>query len=90
MGVRDPEACKSYNDVDRAVIRLTDELLAGTEISAPTWNALTLAFETPQLIELLAVAANWRFFAVYLKAAEVPLDRGVASWPEGKAPQTKI
>jgi len=90
LGVRDPDSCKSYNEIDRAVIRLTDELLAGTEISAPTWDTLTRAFEPPQLIELLAVTANWRFFALYLKAADVPLDPGVASWPEGNAPRTKI
>ncbi len=89
LGVRAPESCRSYNDIDRAVIRLTDELLEGTEISPSTWNTLARAFEAPQLLELLAVTANWRFFAVFLKAAEVPLDSGVASWPEGKAPQTR-
>lgn len=90
MGVRDPQACKSYNDVDRAAIKLTDELLAGTDISRETWATLSRAFEAPQLLELLAVTANWRFFAVMLKAAEVPLDQGVASWPEGKAPTARI
>jgi len=90
LGVRDPESCSSYNDVDRAVLRLTDELLEGTEISPATWNTLASAFEARHLIELLAVAANWRFFAVFLKAAQVPLDSGVPGWPEGKAPQTRI
>jgi alkylhydroperoxidase family enzyme len=90
LGVRDPDSCKSYNDLDRAVIRLTDILLEGTEISADLWGTLTRAFEAPQLVELLAVTANWRFFALYLKAAEVPLDAGVASWPEGKAPTSRI
>lgn len=90
LGVRDPESCRSYSDVDRAVLKLTDELLEGTEISASTWNTLVRAFETPHLIELLAATANWRFFAVFLKAAQVPLDEGVPSWPEGKAPQTWV
>jgi alkylhydroperoxidase family enzyme len=90
LGVRDPESCKSFNEADRAVIKLTDELLQGTEILPATWNTLTRWFEAPQLLELLAVTANWRFFAVLLKAAEVPLDSGVTSWPEGKAPQTRV
>lgn len=90
LGVRDPESCKSYSELDRAVIRLTDELLAGTEISPPTWSTLTRALDTAQLIELLAVTANWRFFALYLKAAGVPLDPGVPGWPEGRAPTSKL
>ena len=90
LGVRAPESCRSYNDVDRAVLALTDELLEGTEISPATWSTLARVFETKHLVELLAVAANWRFFAVFLKAAQVPLDAGVPGWPEGKAPQTRI
>ncbi len=90
LGVRDPDSCKSYSDLDRAVIRLTDALLEGTEIPRDLWRVLTQAFDAPQLIELLAVTANWRFFALYLKAAEVPLDAGVASWPEGRPPASKI
>ncbi len=90
LGVRNPDSCKSFNERDRAVIKLTDELLEGTEISASTWDALTRSFEAPELVELLAVTANWRFFAVFLKAAKVPLDNGVPGWPEGKAPQTRI
>jgi len=90
LGVRDPKSCKSYNETDRAVLRLTEELMRGTEISRATWDTLSKAFDTPQLIELLAVTANWRFFALYLKAAEVPLDSGVPSWPEGKPPRARI
>ena len=90
LGVRDPESCKSFSELDRTVIKLTDELLQGTEISSATWEKLARAFDVPQLLELLAVAANWRFFAVFLKAGEVPLDNGVPSWPEGRAPQTRI
>jgi alkylhydroperoxidase family enzyme len=90
LGVRDPDSCKSYNEIDSAVLRLTDELMCGTEISSATWDTLSKAFDTPRLIELLAVTANWRFFALYLKAAEVPLDNGVPSWPEGKPPSARI
>ncbi len=90
LGVRDPDSCKSYSEVDRAVIKLTDELLEGTEISPATWNTLVRAFETPHLLELLAAAANWRFFAVFLKAAQVPLDSGIPGRPEGKAPKTRV
>ena len=90
LGVRDPDSCTSYNDLDRAVIRLTDALLEGTEIPADLWDTLTRSFEVPQLVELLAVTANWRFFALYLKAARVPLDAGVPSWPEGKAPASRL
>ncbi|HYB92001.1 MAG TPA: carboxymuconolactone decarboxylase family protein [Candidatus Binataceae bacterium] len=90
LGVRDPDSCESYNEIDRAVILLVDTLLAGTEIPAGLWGTLTRALEVPQLIELLAVTGTWRLFALYFKAAEVPLDPGVAGWPEGKAPTSRI
>lgn len=86
LGVRDPAACKSYNEVDRAVIAMTDELLDHSEVSPKTWAVLERAFSTAELVELLLVAGNWRMVAGFLKGAKVPLDPGVPSWPEGRAP----
>jgi alkylhydroperoxidase family enzyme len=86
LGIRDPDNCPAYSEIDRAVIRMADELLDKSEVSSGTWTTLQKAFSNEELVELLLVAGFWRMIAGYLKTAKVPLDEGVASWPEGKAP----
>ena len=86
LGVRDPDSCRSYSETDRAVIRAVDELLEKSEVSAATWSTLEKSFSRGELVELLLVAGFWRMIAGFLKTAKVPLDAGVPSWPEGKAP----
>jgi alkylhydroperoxidase family enzyme len=86
LGVRDPGNCPAYSEIDRAVIRMADELLDNSEVSAETWSILEKAFSSEELVELLLVAGFWRMIAGYLKTAKVPLDADVPGWPEGKAP----
>lgn len=86
LGVRDPERCKAYSEVDRAVIRMADELHERAEVSPATWAVLEKAFKREELVELLLAAGFWRMIAGFLKTAKVPLDEDVPSWPEGKAP----
>ena|SRR5437667_2798166 len=87
LGVRDPDHCRGYSEIDRAVIRMADELLENSEVSPETWSTLRKAFPDEELVELLMVAGFWRMIAGYLKSAKVPLDSDVPSWPEGKAPK---
>ncbi|HTW88398.1 MAG TPA: hypothetical protein VMD75_10370, partial [Candidatus Binataceae bacterium] len=87
LGVRDPDRCPLYSDVDRAIIKMTDELLDGFEISPATRAILQRSFTPEQFVELLLAVSNWRLFAIFLKNVEVPLDPGTPGWPEGKAPQ---
>jgi alkylhydroperoxidase family enzyme len=86
LGVRDPERCTSFGEVDRAVLRMTDELLDRSCVSDETWRVLESAFDEGQLVELLLAAGNWTLFAGFLRSAAVPLDEDVPSWPEGKIP----
>lgn len=86
LGVRDPDGCAVYNNTDRAVIRMADELLDQSEVSQQTWATLEKSFSQAELVELLLIAGFWRMIAGYLKTAKVPLDADVPSWPEGKAP----
>jgi alkylhydroperoxidase family enzyme len=86
LGVRDPDRCRAYGETDRAVIRMADELLDNSEVSPATWSILQKAFSNEELVELLLVAGFWRMIAGYLKTAQVPLDAGVPSWPEGRPP----
>ncbi len=86
LGVRDPDACAAYSAVDRAVIKMADELHETSTVSAATWATLAQAFSNEELIELVLAAGLWRMVAGFFNAAKVPLDEWVPSWPEGKAP----
>ncbi|MGH7865486.1 MAG: hypothetical protein ACREQB_10870, partial [Candidatus Binataceae bacterium] len=86
LGVREPEKCRAYSEVDRAVIKMTDELFDSYEIGAPTWAILERNFPPEHLVELLLAAGNWRMFAIFLNGAKIPLDAGVPSWPDSKPP----
>ncbi len=86
LGVRDPDRCAAYNEIDRAVLKMTDELHERCRISSATWAVLEKKFKPDELVELLLATGNWRMFANFLNGAGVPLDAGVASWPEGRAP----
>jgi alkylhydroperoxidase family enzyme len=86
LGVRDPDRCAAYGDLDRAVLRMTDELHDHCRITAATRAIIEKNFTPEELVELLLAAGNWRMIANFLNAAEVKLDEGVASWPEGRKP----
>ncbi len=86
LGVRAPDACTAYDPVDRAVIKMADELHETATVSAATWEKLTQAFSNEELIELVMAAGLWRMVAGFFNAAKVPLDEWVPGWPEGKAP----
>src|SRR5579884_458392 len=47
LGVRDPEACPAYGELERAIIQMTDELLDGFEIQPATRAILERSF-TPE------------------------------------------
>jgi alkylhydroperoxidase family enzyme len=86
LGVRDPAHCGIYSELDRAIIKMTDELLDGFELSPATRAILERSFTPEQFVELLLAVSNWRLFAIFLKNVEVPLDPGTPGWPEGRAP----
>jgi alkylhydroperoxidase family enzyme len=89
LGVRDPANCKAYNEVDRTVIAMADELNDSAEVSTKTWSVLQQFFSPAELVELLLVSGFWRMMAGFLKTAQIPLDpidSTITGWPEGKAP----
>jgi alkylhydroperoxidase family enzyme len=86
LGVRDPKQCRAYSETDHRVIDLADELYDSARVTPPTWSALESAFTLEELVELVLVAGFWRTIAGFLNTAEIPLDEGVLSWPEGRPP----
>jgi alkylhydroperoxidase family enzyme len=87
LGVRDPDKCAAYSDVERAVLKMADELHERANVSSATWAVLEKNFTPGQLVELVIAASNWRMAAALFNAAKLPLDDDIAAgWPEGKRP----
>jgi alkylhydroperoxidase family enzyme len=86
LGVRDPAGCKAYNDADRAVIAMADELHDHSKVSPKTWAILEKSFSVAELVELILVAGFWHMVAGFINTAEIPLEPTATGWPEGKAP----
>jgi alkylhydroperoxidase family enzyme len=88
LGVRDPDKCPSYSAIDRAVIKLADELNDNAVASPETWQILEKNFPPEQLLELVFAQGHWRMFASFFNTSKVPLDADAASgWPEGRKPR---
>jgi 4-carboxymuconolactone decarboxylase len=90
LGVRDPQRCHAYSKTDRAVLHLADELHEHAEVTRSTWAVLEKAFAPVELVELLLIAGFWRMAAGFVKSINIPLDAGVASWPEGRKPDNSV
>lgn len=87
LAVRSWEEARCFDPVDQAVLRATDEVVASGAISDATWRQLADAFTDDELVELVAVIANWSLFSTVLRSLEVPLEEGVVAWPpDGRRP----
>ncbi|MCP5068164.1 MAG: carboxymuconolactone decarboxylase family protein [bacterium] len=88
LAVRNWQDHSHWSDVDRAILRATDETLENGAISAETWAecAKHLPSDTEQL-ELVGAIGTWRMISGILKSLDVPLEDGVAEWPpDGLSP----
>jgi 4-carboxymuconolactone decarboxylase len=70
---------EGWGDGDRLLIRFTDELIDGDEVSAGTWAAVADAhgWDTAQMIELTLVVGFYRMLAGFLNSAGVEREAGV-------------
>ncbi len=85
--VRDWRDAPVFDSQERAALAATDELVQTGAIGPECWRALSAEVDDESLLEVVACIANWHMFAQLLRALEVPLEPGLASWPpDGKAP----
>ena len=80
MGVRDPESCKSYTAVDRAVLAMTDDLAQNMNVKPETWAVLEKSFSNAELNELLFTVGLWRMQACWLNTFQPPLEDDMVPW----------
>ena len=86
MGVRDPAKCKSYSEIDCAVLAMTDDLAQGMHVAPKTWAVLEKSFSKAELNELLFTAGLWRMQACWLNTMQPPLEEGVVPWAGARQP----
>jgi alkylhydroperoxidase family enzyme len=71
-----------WNDRDRALIKMSDELCADDCVSTSTWTELTAQWNEAELVELVMVAGMYRLVSGFLNTMGVELDADTPGWPE--------
>lgn len=88
LAVREWQTSTLLSELDKAVMKATDETLDGGMISDSTWAVLAKGLKSSEeRIELVVAIGNWTLFSQLLKSLKIPLEDGVDSWPpDGKIP----
>ena len=89
LAVRDWHRAECFDEVDRAVLTATDELLDTGDLCDETWRACFEGLGRDAAIEMVAAVATWLLVSKLARGLRVPLEDGVAGWPpDGKVPPT--
>jgi alkylhydroperoxidase family enzyme len=70
-----------WDDPDRDLIQMADELCDDNCVSEITFARLAHHWDEAQLIELVVCAGFYRLVSGFLNTMAVPLDPGVPGWP---------
>ncbi|HEY7439892.1 MAG TPA: carboxymuconolactone decarboxylase family protein [Acidimicrobiia bacterium] len=85
--VRDWVHSDRFDATDQAVLRATDETLAGHALPDATWADLTGHLPREQCMELLMLIGGYQMLSGVLRTLGVVLDDGIDLWPpDGRAP----
>jgi alkylhydroperoxidase family enzyme len=76
-----------WNDDDRALVAMVDELCAEDFVSEPTWLALATRWTEEQLLELVVLAGYYRLVSGLLNSAGVALEASTPGWPATARPR---
>ncbi len=72
-----------WSELDRALLRATDELHRDAFISDTTWQALSAHLDTQQLMDLVFTVGQYNLVSMALNTLGVQLDDGVPGFPDG-------
>ncbi len=70
-----------WNDTDRDLIQMVDELCDDDRVSELTFARLAQRWNEAELVELVICAGFYRLVSGFLNTMAVPLDNGVPGWP---------
>jgi alkylhydroperoxidase family enzyme len=83
FGVAGPDECRVYSELDRAIIRMADELLDDAKLSQQSTAFWEGRFPPDQILELILAGGYWRMVSTVTSSMGLALDEGVEPWPEG-------
>lgn len=72
----------AWNNRDRLLIEMSDELCSGDCVSALTWESLQTHWNEAELVELVMVAGMYRLVSGFLNTMGVELEADTPGWPE--------
>ena len=73
-GVENWQTASCFSDLERLVLKFTDEVNANVKASRKTLEALTQHLSPGEVIELLIIIGHWRQTASILETTEVELE----------------
>jgi len=76
-----PEA-PNWNDLERHVLRATEQLLSKAQVNDATWSGLAAQLDTQQLIELLFVIGNYGMLSWIINAFGIQPEDNVEAMAE--------
>jgi len=89
LAVRAWHGADCFDEVDRAVLTATDELLDAGDLSDETWRVCFEGLGRDAAIDMVAAIATWLLVSKLARGLRVPLEEGVEGWPpDGKVPPT--
>jgi len=82
-------ALPCWSERERALLRLCDELYAGTRLSDELWSELAQAFSEEARIELLLLSSFYRTVSVLTHSLDMPLEPFAARFPAAHVADAK-
>ena len=77
----DPEALAGLSDWDRLLLRGTDELRDGQDLSEETWQALAERYDDRQLLDFVFTVCQYVTMAAVFKSVGLALDPATPRFP---------
>lgn len=74
-----PDAA-GWSEIEAALLRAVDELVADAEISEPTWELLTTEFGEKELMDLVFTVGAYDLLAMAMRTFGVELDEDLLRW----------
>ncbi len=78
--VKEGPDAPGWGEFDAALLRAVDDLRAQAFISDAVWNALSAAYDTRQLLDLIFTVGQYNLVSMALNTLGVRLDEGVAGF----------
>jgi alkylhydroperoxidase family enzyme len=73
-----------WSELDRALLRATDELWNDAFVGDATWSALAKHLNEQQLMDVVFTVGNYNLVSMALNTLGVQLDPGLTGFPAGK------